>query len=73
MSKEYNQLIDEILSDYHEKIHETVPFADLGSFLSDLLFKYKELHPYQKPSLTEIDGVQVFDIGDLDLYANTDE
>ncbi|GET81396.1 MULTISPECIES: hypothetical protein [Streptococcus] len=64
MNKDCEQLIDEILKDYHEKMYETVPFAELGSFMTKFLLKYKELHPYKKPSVTEIDGVKFFDAGD---------
>ena len=69
MDKQYDQLIDDILDNYHEKIYETVPFSDLGDFLTDLLMKYKERHPYKQPSVTEIDGVQIFDWGDYDPFS----
>lgn len=67
MANDCDTLIDEMLTDYHEKIHEIVHFDDLGDFLTDFLLRYKKLHPYNKGSVTEIDGVEVIDLGDFSI------
>lgn len=69
MNTDYDHLIDDILNNYHEKIHETVPFSELGRFLTDFLMKYKELHPPKTPSLTKVGNWEVYAPGDEDLYS----
>ncbi|CYW09638.1 hypothetical protein [Streptococcus suis] len=65
MASKFDPLIIEILDNYHDKIHETVRYDELGEFLTTLLYKYKEIHPYKRPSVIEIDGVKIIDPGDF--------
>lgn len=64
MSKYYDDLLEEMLDQYHEKIKETVSHADIGHFLTDFANRYREQYPDRQPSVYEVDGVQVFDTGD---------
>ncbi|CYU69589.1 hypothetical protein [Streptococcus suis] len=67
MASKFDSLITEILDNYHEKIHESVHYDELGEFLTALLYKYKEIHPYKRPSITDIDGVKIIDPGDFHI------
>lgn len=64
MCKSYDWLVNEMVETYHEQIHNNVSFNELGEFLTDFLDKYKEKHPYKKPSVSYIDDTEIFDPGD---------